>query len=63
METGRVQIYNFNPYTIVGDNLDIIAQTESNNLSAINEQIFLIRSNNVKIEMIDLSTTITTNAQ
>jgi len=63
METGRVQIYDFNPYAIVGDNLDIIAQTESNNLSAINEQIFLIRSNNVKIEMIDLSTTITTNAQ
>ena len=61
--TGRLELVNFNPISITGNNLSIFAMPDNNDLETKNEQILLINSNDVTIEMDDVSTTITTNAQ
>lgn len=61
--TGRLELINFNPISITGSTLDIFAMPDNNDLETRNEQILIINSNDVTIEMKDISTTITTNAQ
>jgi len=62
LETGRVELYNFNPISITGTTFDIFAKPDNNDIFTKNEQILIIKQHNVTIQMIDLNTTITSNA-
>ena len=61
LDTGIMTLNNFNPSSITGTTLDIFVMPDSYDINTKNEQILIIKENNVTVEMSDISSTLTTN--